>query len=119
MKSIRVSAIVTLLLLTAFHTLRAAAAQCTGNGCDAYIPVSLLVPLLVLLLAGVTGVMASVAGRGIWRGLLAGCTLLSVLGPIAALAAFRDSPDTFVLVATALVLFAPVSALAFTFLARP
>ena len=65
-----------------------------------------------------TGLMASVAGREAWRRLLALFTLLSVLGPIAALLAFRDSPDAFVPVASVLLLVAPVGALAFTVLAR-
>ncbi len=93
---------------------------------------TLLLPLLVLIMAAVTGLLAiSAARRGAqaapdqaikqrqttWLGILSICTLASVLGPIVSLAVFRNSPDVFVPVATLLILLCPLSALIYSFAA--
>ena len=99
-------AVVTLVLLGAFHVLRYAAGQCTGAGCDAYIPLSLLLPLATWLAAVVASLSAYLAASRAdrsWQGVLALTTLLAVFGPIVSLLLLRDSPDVFVPVGTALV----------------
>lgn len=117
MASIRIFAALTLGLLAVYYVLRAVAAQCSGNQCDVYIPLGLLVMLLILVKAAVTGLLAILSARQgaqrAWIGVLSTFTLLGVLGPIVSLAIFRDSPDLFVLVATLLVLFVPISALTY------
>src|SRR3954463_14370820 len=119
MRSVRILAILTLILLVAFYGLRALAGQCTGADCEGYIPFSLLLPIAALVLAAVTGFLASGVARqrrqGGWLAALAVCTLLSVAGPIISAFVFRDSPDLFVPVATALILLAPLAALAYSF----
>ncbi len=116
MKSIRILASVTLLLLALYFALRAAATSCTGAGCDAYIPFSLLLPVLVLASAAVTGTVAVLNARpgGPWFAALVAVTGFGVVGPVIALVVFRDSPDRFVPVATALVLLVAVTALGYS-----
>jgi hypothetical protein len=120
MRSMRITAILTLVLLIAYYALRALATQCVGSECEAYIPFSLLLPLAALVLAGVTGLLAIGAARarrqGAWLALLAFCTVVSVAGPIVSAFVFRDSPDLFVPVATALILPAPLAALVYSFM---
>jgi hypothetical protein len=115
--AVRVAAIVTLLLLLAYHLMRVAATACTGSVCDAYIPLSLLLPLLVLIGAAVSGVLAIAAARRdrAWLVVLILCTALGVIGPIIALVVLRDSPDAFVVSSTILVALAPVGALVYSF----
>jgi hypothetical protein len=130
MVALRIGAILTLGLLAVYYILRASAAQCSGLQCDRYIGFSLLLPLLVLIMAAVTGLLAiSAATRGAqiaqdqaikqrqttWLGILSICTLVSVLGPIVSLAVFRSSPDVLVPVATLLVLLVPLSVLIYSF----
>jgi len=116
---LRVAASATLALLIAYHLMRAAATACTGSACDAYIPLSLLLPVLVLGGAVVTAVMAVSAARRrrTWLIVLSVCAALGVIGPIIALAVLRDSPDAFVVTSTILVALVPVSALAYSFTA--
>jgi hypothetical protein len=120
MRSMRITAILTLVLLIAYYALRALAMQCAGSECEAYIPFSLLLPLAALVLAAVTGLLAIGAARarrqGAWLALLTLCTVVSVAGPIASAFVFRDSPDLFVPVATALILPAPLAALVYSFM---
>jgi hypothetical protein len=119
MRSIRVLAILTLALVAAFYILRAVAVRCAGPECEVYIPFSLLLPIAALILAAVTGALAILAAsqrrQAIWLGLLGVCTLVSVLGPIASAFIYRDNPDLFVPVATALILLTPLGALIYTF----
>lgn len=131
MATIRTCAVFTLGLLVVYYALRALASQCSGGQCDTYyLPLSLLVPLLILVMTALTGILAiSAANRGgqqahdeaskrrqlTWLSVLTGCTILGVLGVIASAVVFRDSPDSFVTVATALSLFVPVSALIYSF----
>jgi hypothetical protein len=58
MTALRAFAIGTLGLLAGYHALRIIAGQCSGAQCDWFIPVSLLLPLLILLVDAVTGVLA-------------------------------------------------------------
>jgi hypothetical protein len=120
MRSVRILAIITFVLLIAFYVLRALAAQCSGPDCETYIPFSLLLPLAAVVLAAFTGVLAIGASntrRQIgWLAALIICTILSVAGPIASAVVFRDSPDLFVPVATALIVLAPLAALVYSFM---
>jgi hypothetical protein len=97
--------------------MRLAATACTGSVCDAYIPLSLLLPLLVLAGAVVSGGLAISAARRerTWLLVLSVCTAIAVIGPIVALLILRDSPDAFVVSSTILVALAPISTLAYTF----
>jgi hypothetical protein len=124
MALIRSSALVTFAVAVADYVLRALATQCSGLQCDRYIGLSLLLPILMLVGAVVTGVVALTSTRtrqqgdqGTWRGLLGGATVLSVVGPLVSLAVFRDSPDAFVPVATVLVLLTPLCALIYSVVA--
>src|SRR6266851_1011798 len=103
-------ALVTLILLGAYHLMRVAATGCVGSGCELYIPLSLLIPLLILGAAVVTSVLAiSAAGHErTWLIALAACAAVGVLGPIAALVILRDNPDAFVITSTVLVALVPV-----------
>jgi hypothetical protein len=119
MRSVRILAILTFALVAAFYGLRALAGQCEGGECETYIPFSLLLPLAALVLAAVTGYLAIGASRARrqagWLALLIVCTIVSVAGPIACAIIFRDNPDLFVPIATALILFAPLAALVYSF----
>jgi len=120
MRSVRILAILTFALVAAFYGLRALAGQCAGPECEAYIPFSLLLPLAALILATITGYLAIGASRARhqvgWLVALIICTIVSVAGPIASAIIFRDSPDLFVPVATVLILFAPLTALVYSFM---
>jgi hypothetical protein len=119
MRSLRILAILTFVLIAGFYALRALAGKCAGGECETYIPFSLLLPLLALALAAVTSFMAIGAAtarrQGGWLVALIICTIVSVAGPIASAVIFRDSPDLFVPVATLLILFAPLAALVYSF----
>jgi hypothetical protein len=97
--------------------MRLAATACTGSVCDAYIPLSLLLPVLVLAGAVASGGLAISAARRerTWLLALSACTAIAVIGPTTAILFLRDSPDAFVVSSTILVALAPVSALAYTF----
>ncbi|HEY7021344.1 MAG TPA: hypothetical protein VH349_09520 [Ktedonobacterales bacterium] len=119
MRSVRILAMLTFVLVAVFYALRALAVQCSGPECEAYIPFSLLLPLAALVLAAVTGYLAigaSNARRQIgWLVALIICTIVSIAGPIVSAFVFHDSPDLFVPVATVLILFAPLAALIYSF----
>lgn len=118
---IAVSAVLALLLLGAYHALRLAAGRCSGGQCDLYIPLSLLVPILLVLMVAVTGVMAIRDARARhrrWSIPLTGSTVLGTAGPVVAAAVYRDHPDAVVAVATVLFAQAPLLALAYTLRAR-
>ena len=117
----RVSAVLALLLLGGYHVLRLAASRCSGTQCDAYIPLSLLVPILVMVMVAVTGVLAIRDARAhdrLWSTPLIASTVLGTAGPVVAAAVFRDHPDVAVAVATVLFLQAPLSAVAYTLRSR-
>jgi hypothetical protein len=117
---VRVTAIVTFVLLIAYHLMRIAATACSGSVCDAYIPLSLLLPLLILIGAAGSGVLAIASARRdrAWLLVLILCTALGVIGPIIALVVLRESPDAFVVSSTILVALAPAGALAYSFSRR-
>ena len=121
MALIRSSAIVTFALAVVSYVLRALATQCSGLQCDVYIGPSLLLPMLLLVGAVVTGIVALTRIRarrgGPWLGLVGGATVLSGVGPVVSIAVFRDSPDAFVPVATVLVLLTPLCALIYSVMA--
>ena len=121
MRTIRILAGAVIALIALYFVFRAVASACSGAGCDVYIPISALVPLLIVVMALVTGIVATVSTRHdhTWFTVLLGATVLAVLGPIVALLIFRDNPDVFVVVATILVLLVPVAALAYTFIYAP
>jgi hypothetical protein len=122
---VRVGSGTTLALLAIYYTLREMAAQCAGPACEGYIQPSLLIPLLVLGAALITGLVAVVAVRkrlqeaeshaakrrySLWLSLLVACMLLGALGPIASAIILRDHPDTIVLSSSVLVCLIPVCA---------
>lgn len=117
LRTIRILAAATIVLVGVYFVLRALATNCSGAGCDAYIPFSLLIPLLILVLVAITCVLATIRarGQGAWFAGLVAATVLGVAGPVAALLIFRDSPDAFVPAATVLVLLATGTSLAFSF----
>jgi hypothetical protein len=119
---IRISAVVALLLLAGYAVLRAAAGQCSGAQCDAYIVPSLAVPLAAVAAVGVTGGLAIYSARHVsqsWLWILVAATAVGVLGPPVALAIFRDQPDSLVFVASVLLVQGPVAALVFTISEKP
>lgn len=99
--------------------MRALATACTGGACDAYIPVSLLLPVLVFVAAAATGLTACVEVRGsAWFLWLVISTALAIAGPPAALLVFKDSPDAFVATGALLELQVAVVAIASTLMIR-
>jgi uncharacterized membrane protein HdeD (DUF308 family) len=114
---VRTFAIITLVLLGGYHVMRVIVAQCSGAACDAYIPLSLLLPLLVLASAVVTALLAIAHARadGTWLIILVATAAVGVLGPVVSLIVLRDNPDAFVILSTVLVLLIPVSALVYSF----
>jgi hypothetical protein len=120
MVAVRVAALIALGLLAAYQGLRLAASSCTGSGCDAHIPASLLLPFSTLVAVAVAGGLAlsatrREAGARTWAAALATTTILGTAGTLAAVAIWRDSPDTLVPVATVLLLLGPLCALVFSF----
>jgi hypothetical protein len=98
------------LAVIAYHGLRLILSACTGAACDAYSPLSLLLPIAALVLAGVTGGLAAYEARGRrnWSVLLAACGAAGFFGPIVVAFALQDN-DTKVWVSTVLVLTVPVA----------
>ncbi len=117
---IRVPAVTIVVLAGAYFVMRALASACTGSGCDVYIPLSLLLPLLIFIASAVTAVLAIASARGLgaWFAVVIISTVLAVLGPIVALLVFKDSPDAFVATGTVLELQLAVVALAYSFYGR-
>jgi uncharacterized membrane protein YhaH (DUF805 family) len=122
-RSVRILAILAVVLILAYYGLRALAGQCAGPECEAYIPFSLLLPLAALAVAAISCWLAiGVARRwrqGGWLAFLAVCLFISLVGPIASAYVFRDNPDIFVPVATALILLGPIVALIYSFAGNP
>ena len=111
-----VLAVITLALLLLYHLLRFVASACSGSGCDVFIPLSLLLPLLIVLMLAITGVQAMAhSGPASYarRTVLGALTFIGVLGPIIALLVFRDRPDAFVWTSTVLVLLLPLAVIAY------
>jgi hypothetical protein len=114
---IRALAVAVIVLVGAYFLMRALAAACSGSGCDVYIPISLLLPLLIFIASAITAVVAIASARGLgaWFAVLIISTVLAVLGPIVALLMLKDSPDAFVATGTVLELQLAVVALAYSF----
>ena len=128
----RALALLTLGLLAAYHVLRAIAAQCRGSQCDAYIGLTLVLPLVILVVVVATGLMAIAAARQreqevaeratkrgqiTWLSFLSACTRVGVFGPIVSIALLRSNPDLLLPLATLLAALVPVSAMTFSFFA--
>lgn len=101
---------VIVLIVIMYHGLRLLLVQCSGPSCDAYSPLTLLLPIAALVLAGVTGGMAAYQARAHprWTLVLTACTVLGAIGPIIAAFALTDN-DTKIWVSTVLVLTVPVT----------
>lgn len=123
MAGVRIAAVISLALLAGFYGLRAAAAACVGAQCDLYIPLSVLVPALVLVMGAVTGVRATGHAHGAlqpgWAVMLGTLTAVGVAGPVISLAVLRDQPDVLVPVASALSALVPLVALAYSLAPAP
>ena len=124
-------AVGTLGLLGAYYVLRGMARGCSGVVCDLYIPISLLLPLSILVLVAVSGGRAMIRARSArrdvpdvttktalwrWSVVLGVCTLLSVAGPVGIAVQWRDNPDLVVVAATLLVMLTPISILSYNLL---
>ncbi len=112
-------ALVTLALVLGYYILRLVAQGCSGSGCDWFIPLSLLLPILVLIASIMTGVRGILEASGTgsnrrWMVWFVVVTVVAVVGPIGSLLVFRNSPDRFLLLATALVLAPPLLALIYS-----
>ncbi|HVH64104.1 MAG TPA: hypothetical protein VNA65_10945 [Candidatus Dormibacteraeota bacterium] len=118
MRTIRGFAIGGIALIVVYFIFRAIASNCAGAACDAYIPVSALIPLLIFLAVAIAGALATAfAGRGsTWFAALLALTIVGVIGPVAALLILTDSPDAFVAVATVIELLVASTVLAYSFL---
>lgn len=106
-----------------YYLLRLIAHACTGSGCDWFIPLSLLLPLLILVMVAVTGWRAfSQASQHRserrWALALGTLTILSVVGPLISLGLLRDNPDAFIAVATAVSLLLPLTTLVYATISR-
>jgi hypothetical protein len=120
-RAIRISATFALGLVIVYNLLRLAAGQCSGSQCDAYIPISLLVPIGIVVLIVVTGSLAIRDARvngGPWVALLGAATVLGAGAPVLAAVVLRDQPDILFTVATVLFVQAPLVAWAYTFRQR-
>ena len=103
-------AAVVVAVVAVYHVLRVLATNCSGAACDWYIPFSLFLPIIAILLAGLTGAFATYGERGRrgWAVLIGLCSVLAVFGPILVALALSDN-DTKVWIATVFVLSVPVA----------
>src|ERR1700751_4057092 len=117
---IRILAVAGIVLVGAYLVMRPPATACAGSGCDVYVPISLLLPILIFLASAMTAVVAIASARGLgaWFAVLILSPALAVLGPIVALLIFKASPDVFVATGTALELQLAVVAIAYSFFGR-
>ncbi|HZQ48949.1 MAG TPA: hypothetical protein VFB69_01435 [Candidatus Dormibacteraeota bacterium] len=108
----RMLAVVIVAVVIVYHVLRVMASQCSGGGCDWYIPFSLVLPLAAIALALVTGALAAYAERDrpARTIAIAACTLLAFAGSIAGAFVLSDN-DAKVWVATVFVLLVPAAVL--------
>ena len=107
---VRVLGWLIVLVVIVYHGLRLILKTCSGPSSDAYSPLTLLLPIAALALAGATGAIAAYAARARrnWSILLAACAVLAFAGPIVATLLLSDN-DTKVWVSTVLVLTVPVT----------
>ena len=113
-------AMTTIVLIVLYFAFRVVASSCTGTVCDAYIPLSLLIPLAIWVMAAITGITGTIQARlrPRWFAVLGASTVLGVFGPLVALWSLRDRPDVFVPAATALEVLVAIAALAYAVLGR-
>ena len=101
-------------MLGAYYVLRLIASNCTGSGCEVYIPLSVLLPLLIWVTAIAAGVIAARNAwsrhRRVWSLGLAALTLLAIVVPPASLYLLRDNPDALVPTVTVVLALVPVAA---------
>jgi hypothetical protein len=114
---IRLLSVAVFVLIGLYFVMRAMATACAGPGCDVYIPISALIPLVIFVVVIATGVVATMTARSdhTWFSVLVGITVLGVAGPLIGLLVFKDSPDAFVATGTAVELLVAVAALVYTF----
>jgi hypothetical protein len=119
--AIRALAGAAFLSVVLYWLLRVGATRCSGAACDSvYLPLSLLVPILSLVLVAATGLVAIAAVRPrqrYWLAVLIVATTLGVGGPIAAAFVLRESPDLLVLLASLFMVASVISAVAYTLVA--
>jgi hypothetical protein len=120
MRLIRLFAGGGIVLIAVYVVFRSIVSNCVGQACDAYIPVSALIPLPVFLAVAIGAALATArAGRAsTWFAALLVMTIVAVVGPVVALVILRDNPDAFVAVGTVLELFVAVSLLGYSYLDR-
>ncbi len=113
MTRVRALAFLTIGVLLIYQLVHLASEDCSGPGCEWFIPFSIYLPLTAFALAVITGVrgIQATAPRSPLRAILAVALVISVIGPFAAVILLRNSPDLVVPIATVLVLVAPVAAL--------
>jgi hypothetical protein len=106
----RILSLVIVLIVIAYHGLRLILSSCSGASCDAYSPLTLLLPIAGVVLAGITGGLAAYEARGRrpWAVLFAVCGVLAFAGPIVLALVLKDN-DTKVWVSTVLVLTVPAA----------
>src|SRR5581483_9070504 len=100
----RMLAVVIVAVVIVYHVLRVMASQCSGGGCDWYIPFSLVLPLAAIALALVTGALAAYAERD------RPARTIAFAGSIAGAFVLSDN-DAKVWVATVFVLLVPAAVL--------
>ncbi len=113
MTRVRALAFLTIGVLLVYHMVRLISEDCSGPGCEWFIPISLYLPLTAFSLAIITGVRAYLASeaRSLRRAILAVSIAISGIGPFGAIVVLRNNPDLVVPIATVLLLVAPVAAL--------
>ena len=112
MKMARLWALLALVLLGTYHLLRYAATRCAGSGCDVYIPLSILIPLLSWIAAVASGLIRTINARSLATKLTFGALTASAgVGPMVSLFVFRDSPDALVPLVTVILAIVPLAVL--------
>jgi len=108
----RALAFVVVAVVLVYHVLRVMASQCTGGGCDWYIPFSLFLPIIAILLATGTAALAAYATRAqkVWSAVLGMSGILASIGTILGAMILSDN-DSKVWLGTVFVLTVPLSVL--------
>jgi hypothetical protein len=98
------------LIVIVYHGVRIILTSCTGPSCDNYSPLTLLLPIAALILAGVAGGIAAYEARGRrgWPLVLGACAVAGSIGPIVLALTLKDN-DVKVWVSTFLVLLVPIT----------
>ena len=108
----RAFAVVVVAIVLVYHVLRVMASQCAGGGCDWYIPFSLLLPIIAILVATGTAAFAAYAARAhkVWSAVLGMSGILASIGTILGAMMLSDN-DSKVWLGTVFVLTVPLSVL--------